>query len=199
MSGPAYSINLSTEVHYGMGRHFDTLSMQEFQRSLKPFWISIWVYYLALTFTKISILIQYYRLLVYRKTQIAIWIASGIVAAYGIVTVFDSIFLCTPVSRFWDKSQSGHCLNETAVWYTNAGLNIIIDIGIVILPMPAVRSLSLPKRQRIGLMALFALGGFVCVVSIVRLSTLYKIATSKDITWDNPPAATWSEFRWCMA
>jgi len=193
------TILIGDQVHYGMGRHFATLSTEEFIKSLKPFWVSVWIYYLALTFTKISILIQYWRLLVYRKTRIAIWIAGGIVIAYGIATMFDSIFICHPVQFFWDQTiEAGTCLNKEAVWFANAGLNIAIDIGIVILPMPAVRSLGLPRKQKIGVMLLFALGGFVCIASIVRLTTLQVIATSHDITWDNPGAATWSKLH-CRA
>lgn len=119
---------------------------------------------------------------------------GAFVMAWGVSVFFEAIFICHPVAYFWDQSiPGGTCLNKEAIWFTNAGLTIAMDIAIVVLPMPAVRSLSLQKSQKIGIMLLFALGGFVCVASIVRLTTLQVIAKSKDITWDNTGAATWSE------
>lgn len=32
----------------------------------------------------------------------------------------------------------------------------------------------------------------VCLVSILRLQSLYVISKSSDVSWDNPPAAMWS-------
>jgi hypothetical protein len=36
------------------------------------------------------------------------------------------------------------------------------------------------------------MGGVVCIISILRLSALYAVSVSTDISWDNPLAAVWS-------
>ena len=41
-------------------------------------------------------------------------------------------------------------------------------------------------------MTVFALGGFTCVVSILRLQSLYVISKATDVSWNNPLAAIWS-------
>lgn len=41
-------------------------------------------------------------------------------------------------------------------------------------------------------MAVFGLGAFVCLTSILRLKALYAISVSTDVTWDNGGAAEWS-------
>lgn len=41
-------------------------------------------------------------------------------------------------------------------------------------------------------MVVFGLGGITCVISILRLSALYAISKSSDVSWDNPLAAIWS-------
>ena len=58
--------------------------------------------------------------------------------------------------------------------------------------MPVVSKLQLPMKQRIALLAVFALGGFVCVVSMIRIKSLVDISRSPDVSWSNPPAAEWS-------
>ena len=43
--------------------------------------------------------------------------------------------------------------------FANAGMNIATDITIGLLPLPVLKQLQLPKRQRIALMWVFGLGG----------------------------------------
>jgi hypothetical protein len=81
-----------------------------------------------------------------------------VVVLYGIATTFATTFQCTPVSRAWDKTIPGTCINITAFWYANAGYSIATDVIILILPMPVIWGLRLRKAQKIGLMGVFALG-----------------------------------------
>lgn len=41
-------------------------------------------------------------------------------------------------------------------------------------------------------MFVFCLGGITCIVSLLRLQSLYAVSVSQDISWDNPMAALWS-------
>jgi hypothetical protein len=85
-------------------------------------------------------------------------IMIGVLIVYGCWTILGSIFMCVPVASFWDQSISGHCMNKLAFWFSNAGLNITTDIMIFAIPMPLLRQLQLPKRQKIGLMFVFGFG-----------------------------------------
>lgn len=126
----------------------------------QAFWASIWIYYMSLTFTKVSILVQYLRIFPTRRFRIVCFSVLGLVALYGIWALFGSIFLCYPVRFFWDKSiQDGKCLDQFAVWFSNASMNILQDFVILLLPMPMLRSLDIPRRQKRALMMVFALGG----------------------------------------
>jgi len=158
---------------------------------LRTFWSSLIVYYLSLGLTKGSMLLQYRRIFPTKKFQIANWLTMAVVVAYTIWTVFSSIFTCTPVRAFWTHEKST-CLNQFAVWFTNAAINILTDFAIILLPIPVIQKLNLGKRQKIGLISIFAVGGFVCLVSILRLQSLVAISNSADPSYDNPPAATWS-------
>ena len=115
---------------------------------------------MSLAFTKLSILFQYYRIIIYEKTRLAIYVTMGLVICYGIATFFDSIFLCVPVDAFWTSNRThGVCTNENIVWYANSSVNIVLDVIIVILPMHAIKSLAISRGRKIGVMFLFALGG----------------------------------------
>lgn len=76
--------------------------------------------------------------------------------------------------------------------FANAGVNIITDVLVASLPLPFLNQLQLPKRQRIALMVVFALGGFTCIISILRLQSLLVFLQTTDISYHNPLAAIWS-------
>jgi len=95
-------------------------------RRLQMFWVSVWIYNIALTCTKISLLIQYMRLFAVSSARIVCWIVITATVIFGLFSVFGNIFLCTPVERWWNKSIPGHCLDEASVWLSNSGEYIVI-------------------------------------------------------------------------
>ncbi|KAI5361671.1 hypothetical protein Slin14017_G084040 [Septoria linicola] len=188
-----FAMCIMNQVHYGLGRHEASLSKSEQHHLLVWFWISIWNYYLGLGLAKLSIVLQYLRIFghipKFRKCAYAL---GFIIFIFTWWTVFVSIFLCQPVSHFWEPHKPGKCLTKLPLWFFNSSFNIATDIATAILPLPVVKSLNLPKRQRHALMAVFGLGGIICVISIVRFHSLYAIAVSDDPSWDNPLAALWA-------
>ncbi|KAI5257165.1 hypothetical protein E4T42_01289 [Aureobasidium subglaciale] len=183
---------ICVEVQHGQGRHYSTVSVEELKQLNKAFWASVPCYQASLTLTKISILLQYRRVFVGPGIQRIILGLIGVIVVYGLWSVFSTAFMCSPVAYFWDHSIGGHCLSRMGVWFCNAALNIITDVIICFLPIPVLNKLQLPRKQKYALMAVFLLGLFVCLTSILRLRSLYEISISTDITWDNTPAAYWS-------
>jgi hypothetical protein len=82
----------------------------------------------------------------------------AIVISYTIWTVFSSIFACVPVRAFWTK-ESSICINQFAMWFTNAAINILTDLAIIVLPIPVIQSLNLMRRSKQALIGIFAVGG----------------------------------------
>ncbi|KAH6618848.1 hypothetical protein C7974DRAFT_38158 [Boeremia exigua] len=183
----------SEEVMHGLGEHVYDLSENDVIIALKMFWASLWVYNLALTMTKISILVQYIRIFPPRHFRCACYAMLCIVVACGAWGVFGNVFLCHPINFFWDKAvKGGYCMNDYIIWFTTAGLNIGQDVIILFMPIRVIRSLQISKSQKKGLITMLALGVSVIVVSTVRLYTLDNLANSEDQTFDNPDQATLS-------
>ncbi|KAH7135987.1 hypothetical protein B0J11DRAFT_425457 [Dendryphion nanum] len=186
------TVTIGMQVRYGMGMHINTLSQENMENSLKAFWASLTVYNLSLGLTKTSILLQYQRVFFTKTFQIVCWITMAVVGVYSVWTVFGNMFACVPIRAFWTHETPARCISLFPMWFTNAALNIVTDLAIIILPMPVIRSLNLARRQKQALIGIFAVGGFVCVVSIIRIHSLAVISNSFDPTYDNPSAATWS-------
>lgn len=122
------------------------------------FYFSIMFYNLSMVFVKLTFLFQYYRVLAtqeMRKIYIAV---IAVVTGWTLSQVFVSIFGCWPISGFWDDSIGARCIPTQPYWYINAAGHILTDIVILVLPIPAISRLKLPRRQRYILMGIFCLG-----------------------------------------
>lgn len=134
--------------------------------------MSVIFYNGAVGLVKISILLQYIRIFATKKMQTACRIVLTLNSMFTIETVIISVFDCTPIPFFWDKTiKGGHCVDFGAMWFSHASVNIAFDLIIVILPMPVINSLKLPRRQKIALMGIFALGALY-VTSLTQWNLL---------------------------
>jgi hypothetical protein len=79
-------------------------------------------------------------------------------------------------------------------FYMGASIpNVVTDAVLVIMPIPYVWKLHAPIAQRIVLAGIFALGAFVSIVSIVRLTVLLETASGTiDLTYTFKDVYLWS-------
>jgi hypothetical protein len=69
-------------------------------------------------------------------------------------------------------------MNRDGLTYSNASLNIVNDLVILILPLVLLKDLQLPRRQKYILLGVFGVGSFACITSMIRLHALYQISKS---------------------
>lgn len=118
------------------------------------------MYNLGLASVKCSICCQYLRFFIEGKYKVAAQYILGFLVAYGIINVFVGVFTCTPIQYFWDKSiPGGTCIKFVTWWFFNASVGILTDLVLCVLPMPMLKTLNLPRRQKYGLIGVFGIGG----------------------------------------
>ncbi|KAF1360056.1 hypothetical protein EJ07DRAFT_57815, partial [Lizonia empirigonia] len=186
------AVLISKQVMYGLGQHIKDLSSGDITFSSKMFLASMWVYTLALTTIKVSILVQYIRIFPTRHFRCACYVMLCIVVACGTWGVCGNVFLCNPINSFWDTSIQGICMQTSVVWFSTAGLNIGQDLIILFLPVRVIRSLQISRSQKKGLITMFALGASATVVSAVRLYSIHDTANSTDQSFDSSDQVTLS-------
>ncbi|KAK2737926.1 hypothetical protein FQN55_000830 [Onygenales sp. PD_40] len=168
-------------VHHGYGKPLASLSHYDGIMALKSLWLLQLAYKFCINFSKISLLLLYRRIFVTRKFGIAVAIVGAFVVLYAIPSIVANVLECSPVAYVYDKSiPGGKCINLTVYWYANAVSTTGTDIIILLLPMPVIRSLRLPSRQKYGLMVIFALGALTCIASFMRLATLKRSSLAFD-------------------
>ena len=66
--------------------------------------------------------------------------------------------ICRPVQLNWDKTINGSCGDEGTAELAAAGINMGLDVIIVLLPLPVVWRLQMATHKKAGVTAVFALG-----------------------------------------
>jgi hypothetical protein len=92
----------------------------------------------------------------------------AIVILSGIVLTFLFIFQCRPVDAAFDEVQ-GSCIDVVSLFLSSAPVDILTDIAIILLPLPFLTSLRIDWGEKVVLVAMFLLGGFIAVVDVVRI------------------------------
>ena len=129
-----------------------------------------------------AILSLYLRIAVQRTYRRLIWACMAFVVLSTTACVTGSIFQCNPIHKAWDLTGTvpGSCIDVNALFYANAGLDIFQDALIYVLPMRMLYQLQVPKRQKIALMMVFAVGGFVVITGMIRLNYLKVAQNTPD-------------------
>ncbi|KAF2686747.1 hypothetical protein K458DRAFT_476511, partial [Lentithecium fluviatile CBS 122367] len=189
----AVSIATILEAKWGLGRHTQFVSEESMIRQLRCLYSVVLIYNPAQIITKISFLIHYRRLFPGPRTQqVCFWLLIFIVF-WGVVQEFILAFGCIPLSLII-PSMTGKCLYTLPIWYTTSSMNIVTDFAIFIVPIPSVLELQMQTRKKVLLCGLFGLGFLqvTCIISVIRLFTLYHSVKTTDPSWDNAPTAYWT-------
>lgn len=130
----------------------------------------LWI--LIVNITKASILLQYLRIFSSRPIRRICYTFLFLLILAASWAVFAGVFLCSPTQKLWKPEIPGHCLDARTYWLSVAGIDIMLDFLILLLPLPAISGLRLPRKQKVGLILVFSLGFFVCLVSVGRLASV---------------------------
>jgi hypothetical protein len=124
-------------------------------------WIGVVVYNIGALSIKLMYFFQYYRIIrSIRRLRIIYGVIMTLIVLWTVGQIFIAIFTCVPVSGLWDKSIKSQCnpLGPVVqIWMNSLG-NIVTDVIILVLPLPVVWRLKMPKSQKWALVSLFGLG-----------------------------------------
>ncbi|KAL5044612.1 hypothetical protein BDW71DRAFT_98714 [Aspergillus fruticulosus] len=182
-------------LNWGLGVHMWDVPLSHFSPwFLKLNVVAAIIYCAGTGFLKVSVLLFYMRIFPSRNFHIVVWVLVFIAAGYSIASVLANVFSCNPVAKSWDmRIEHGSCMDRPTFYFWNAGLGIFTDFATVLAPVPWLRRLQMPTRQKIAVGGILATGCFVGIVSCVRLSSLYILQHTDDLTW-----ATTNALMWCV-
>jgi len=126
------------------------------------------------TLTKFSILYSYLRISPNRAFQHRVYFLFVWTALWCTSSFIALIFRCSPIRAYWvDGIEDATCVNSQALVLASGALNSLTDLAVAILPAPMLWKAKLPKKDRGGLVVMFAFAGTVCVVGVARWGIYY--------------------------
>ena len=147
-------------VSTGLGHHENQITPERLLLSFKYQYVQELLYQPAITLPKYSALFFFVR--VFGVAEDSRFFRSNIRAAMGVVTIwvfwallFD-IFQCSPVRKAWLPTIPGHCINKAPNWFVGfAGVSVIIDLYIMLLPLPILWSMYTGRKRKMIMTAFF--------------------------------------------
>lgn len=184
-------------IDAGFGRHMMTLDMDKILFLSKMNWAGNFVYDIALFLSKIAALLFLARVFPRASNSkwfnYALWTTFGLNVAWLFGIVFGTIFFCWPISKNWLVTQPGNCGTQFDLLVGSAVPSVVIDLIILVLPLPKLWHLRIDRAKKVGLMAVFILGYCVIIVSLGRLITVTTQldAVAADFTHALIPTYYW--------
>ena len=99
-----------------------------------------------------------------------------VVNAAGIALTFLNFFQCRPVTDTfkYPVPKDTSCTDILSLYLSSAPVNIITDLALLVLPMPILTGMRLPRKQKIILVVTF-----VAAVDVIRVAALSQAASAR--------------------
>ncbi|KAL6877132.1 GPCR, PTH11-type [Trichoderma novae-zelandiae] len=184
---------LGVDDYFCIGRHLWNVPIQWVTDMLKFFTIGSYIYLLASGSVKLTFLFFYYRIFS-GSTKMRYLILAGIVLTLGftISLFFGTVFSCIPVERAWNPIVPGHCLNPVYLPYVSGVSSSALDLYTLVLPVPVVVGLNMDLKRKFKVVAVFGIGLFACVASLIRLGMTPVLRSNPDASWNLSKMAVWA-------
>ena len=142
-------------------------------------------YIVTVALAKVAILLFYLRLNPNKHFRYRVFAVLTITVAYMILLLMVQIFSCNPIRKFWDLSlaKTGHCLNIEGLYLATPIINTILDVLVLIIPIPMVMKLQVSWRYKLGLGVLFAVGSATVILSGIRIWSVAENNRLEDVTY----------------
>ncbi|KAI4623708.1 uncharacterized protein J4E88_009345 [Alternaria novae-zelandiae] len=189
-------------IHYGTGRHMDTLSSEQQYKAMRYWWLCYIAYCWAMITSKMSIGLFLLRVTVKKLHKYIIYAAMGLTVLCGLVFFFVTLFQCHPISFFWDKNNpAGTCINVDVIiglTFLYSAISVISDFTFAILPFFLIWGLNMSVKTRVLLIPIL---GMACVASVAVCVRMGYVMDFKnpDFLWATVDIAIWSDIEQGLA
>ncbi|KAI9665798.1 MAG: hypothetical protein M1821_003732, partial [Bathelium mastoideum] len=138
-------------IKLGVGKHATDVSEANVSEILKLLWVNEFLFTPGLTLAKSSALFFYERVFHNANSRFksALWIVQIATYLWMVGVLLAVATLCIPAEKNWKPSVPGHCVNVDTFWLANGITSIMIDVIILILPLPMLWQLQMKLSNKI--------------------------------------------------
>lgn len=177
------------------------LGLSELKNLLLTSFILEILFSLVITSVKISILWLYHTLFGISNLAKKLIYGTGVLCIiwFIIAILVLIVFQCRPVDAYWNEFMSpAKCWDAKRLLLGYELTNFFIDIIILCIPVVVIGKLQLSREKKVGASITFLLGIFVCISSIVRITTIFD-ASNPDRPVQFSASIVWSTIQGGLA
>lgn len=118
-----------------------------------------------------------HRIFPKRNMRLLIYGVIGVIVAYTIAFFFATLFQCQPISFFWrqlDATFAGKCNDIHLQAWIAAGINIVLDIVVIVLPIKSLWNLQASLPKKITAISMFSLGATYVASSPADMMAIFS-------------------------
>lgn len=145
---------MSLAVSNGIGQHKDALSLRQLESLQKAAYSADILFVLVSSSVQVSTLIFLHDITPDRLQHRLIYAVAGLITVFTVVAFFLVVFPCHP-SRVW-AFMGAHCIDQLQFWQAFAGLNVVFESALILLPVLIVYPLAMRRRRKAIVIACFA-------------------------------------------
>ncbi|KAG0153276.1 hypothetical protein PDIDSM_5126 [Penicillium digitatum] len=197
----------------GLGKHIWVVPHTQAEDVMHTLFAFVLLYLVSNPLIKLSILLFYRR--IFGMTN-SMWFCVFLSVGYFMSGMVSYLVCCSPVSYNWTQftdPNGGGCVYDIYKFYISyAAVNVATDVSILMVPMPIVWKLQMPRTQKILVCGILLIGGLcvnpfpdsqvhltqklmiflsVCVTSFVRIYYIHFLR-AHDYTWVVGNVFLWS-------
>jgi len=178
------------EVSHGLGRKRKIVSDTDFALYQKYGYAAQIILVATMTLSKISLSLLVQSLMAEGHSVMAGRGLLAIIIGWGITSIFSIAFGCA-LPHPWDST--GRCINLGALHNAISAINIVTDLGLILLPCLVFWRVQ-DRMRRYRVTALFATRITVCAITGVQMYYFGKYIKSSDPTWSNMDSSILDQF-----
>lgn len=147
-------------AQYGLGKHILRVGFASASKMGRALYVLEAIYPACTAATKISILLLYRRLFTTLNPwfRYSLYIIFTVLIGWAISGFFSTVFQCTPIHRIWEESREGKCIDLVPALIALAVINTVVNASVLLLPMPIVWYLNMPRRRKVAICGIFVIG-----------------------------------------
>ncbi|KAI5461606.1 hypothetical protein BGZ63DRAFT_335198, partial [Mariannaea sp. PMI_226] len=186
MSSISLTVLVFIAFRGGYAKHLWDVSQAQFPLLLPPTPGLLVSYVAGSLFTKLALLVYFRRLNPSRIFQWCVYALATVITAWNIT--YMVILLWAPTCNY--KASNSSCVNHIAV--AQAVLNVVFDLILILMPIPTIFSLKLPRRQKMIICSILAIGSGAIIAACIRIYYAKALGVDRDVTWTQGKLVLWT-------
>ncbi|KAF1931023.1 uncharacterized protein M421DRAFT_364479 [Didymella exigua CBS 183.55] len=175
----AIQITLVAEFEYGKAKANIPADLRQSMLPAKLAYTNQIIFKLTTPLCKLSLCLLYRSMCftstdrIIQMTRLVIWATIYLIVGAYSSAFLISIFQCTPISKAWDKSVAGTCIDLLAFRMSTAVFNLITSAMVIAIPIPTLVRLKKHRPEVKSLIGLILLGSVHTGLTIARFVIMF--------------------------